>query len=86
MGYQVYLMVNNLVGFWAVGTTSAGWLALKAGFGVHGLWIGTILGVLTSALLNLLALLRVDWQVRSPAPRYACTHFLPCYLPRRARR
>lgn len=63
MGYQAYLLVNNLVGFWLVGMTSAAILAFKFEMGIAGLWVGTIAGVLVSALLNTFMLLRVDWKV-----------------------
>ena len=63
IGAQASLLFVNLAGFWGVGMTSAAVLTFVFDYGVAGLWLGTIAGVFTSAALNMILLLRVDWQV-----------------------
>lgn len=52
----------NLIGYWAIGLPLGGWLALRAGFGLGGIWWGLATGLaIVSALL-------VAWiQRRGPA-------------------
>jgi MATE family multidrug resistance protein len=42
----------NLIGYWVIGLPLGGWLALRAGFGLDGIWWGLAIGLaLVSALL-----------------------------------
>jgi MATE family multidrug resistance protein len=40
----------NLVGYWLLGLPLGGWLALRGGFGLAGLWWGLALGLAVVAL------------------------------------
>jgi MATE family multidrug resistance protein len=54
--------VYNLVGYWLLGLPIGGWLALRGGWGLAGIWWGLALGLAVVA-----ALLVARLRVRGPA-------------------
>jgi Na+-driven multidrug efflux pump len=43
-------MAFNLIGYWLLGLPLGGWLALRGGLGLAGLWWGLALGLAVVAL------------------------------------
>mmetsp|Transcript_7620 Transcript_7620/g.22493 ORF Transcript_7620/g.22493 Transcript_7620/m.22493 type:complete len:596 (+) Transcript_7620:1342-3129(+) len=62
MGRQAYLMAFNLIGFWGFGVVLGFTLAFKANYGLRGLWWGIDTGVVVTAILCVITMLRVDWD------------------------
>jgi Na+-driven multidrug efflux pump len=61
-GYQLLLMVYNLIGFWLMGVLLGYFLTFQVGMGLKGLWIGISCGDSSAAILNLSTLFFVDWD------------------------
>jgi MATE family multidrug resistance protein len=62
MGRPLPATVANLVGYWVIALPIGGWLALRADFGLRGLWAGLCLGLIVVAVSLVL------W-LRKNAPR-----------------
>jgi MATE family multidrug resistance protein len=62
MGRTRPAAVFNLLGYWMLGLPLGGWLALRAGWGLAGIWWGLAIG------LAVVATLLVAWlRFRGPA-------------------
>ena len=53
-------MLLALIAYWLIGIPLGGWLALGAGLGPKGMWIGLIVGLTVAALLLAARFLRVS--------------------------
>ncbi|KAG5188068.1 mate-domain-containing protein [Tribonema minus] len=62
MGRQREVLVFTVLGIWCVGIVSSYLLAFPTGLELRGLWVGTVLGVIATAVLNSMELLRVNWH------------------------
>lgn len=56
--------IANTVGYWILGLPVGAWLCFGSGWGVLGLWVGLSLGLMTVALVLLLA-----WALKWKEPR-----------------
>ncbi|MEW5310402.1 MAG: hypothetical protein WDW38_002203 [Sanguina aurantia] len=61
-GRQHQLMFINLFGFWVCGVLVGALLCFKAGMGLRGLWWGTTIGDIVTAVISFSVFLRVDWD------------------------
>jgi MATE family multidrug resistance protein len=64
MGRTRPAAIFNLLGYWVLGLPLGGWLGLRAGWGLAGIWVGLALG------LAFVATLLVAW-VRWRGPAHA---------------
>jgi len=62
MGRQTYLMAFNLIGFWGFGVVLGYTMAFVFDYGLVGLWCGILTGVVVTAVLCVITMLRVDWD------------------------
>ncbi|MEW5307133.1 MAG: hypothetical protein WDW36_009548 [Sanguina aurantia] len=64
-GRQHQLMFINLFGFWVCGVLVGALLCFKAGMGLRGLWWGTTIGDIVTAVISFSVFLRVDWDTEA---------------------
>ncbi|DBA92170.1 hypothetical protein WJX77_011744 [Trebouxia sp. C0004] len=62
LGRQASLMWFNILGFWAVGFTTGYTLTFRCHWGLPGVWWGILSGVMVTALLCGVSMVRVDWE------------------------
>ncbi|DBA68436.1 TPA: hypothetical protein ACH3X2_013734 [Trebouxia sp. C0005] len=62
LGRQASLMWFNILGFWAVGFTTGYTLTFRFHWGLPGVWWGILSGVMVTALLCGVSMVRVDWE------------------------
>jgi hypothetical protein len=60
-------MLYNALGFWFVGVATGALLTFAARLRLVGLWLGIMLGVGTTAALNIQSLVRVKWAREADA-------------------
>ncbi|KAK9848573.1 hypothetical protein WJX84_001989, partial [Apatococcus fuscideae] len=65
LGWQLSIMIFNIVGFWSVGIVTEYYLTFPRGQGLEGLWRGIAAGVFVTCALNLVAVLRIDWSAEA---------------------
>ncbi|KAG1668163.1 hypothetical protein FOA52_005155 [Chlamydomonas sp. UWO 241] len=68
-GRQAHLMVYNLLGFWVFGVLLGYLFCFHAALGVQGLWIGIAVGDTSTAVLNMITLYFVKWDVEAKRAR-----------------
>ncbi|DBB06227.1 hypothetical protein WJX82_010050 [Trebouxia sp. C0006] len=62
LGRQASLMWFNILGFWAVGFTTGYTLTFRLHWGLPGVWWGILSGVMVTALLCGVSMVRVNWE------------------------
>ena len=65
MGRQFELMLYNFAGFWAAGFSLGYLLTFRYDLGLPGLWFGIMVGLNTTAALNINSLLATDWKAEA---------------------